>query len=112
MAQLIFRCLISKLSISCLGRAAGANQSTANVLPTNLMMMKGARVIGCPVAIHTRLEPAIRAPRIKMIEDFVVRGLIKPHVSHEFPLSEVKDALLAKWNRQVVGGCVVRCSGQ
>ena len=94
------------------GRGKGADHSTANTIPTNLMMMKGARVIGCPVAIHTRLQPSIRAPRVKMIEDLVDKGLIKPHVSHEFPLSEVKEALLAKWNRQVVGGCVVRCSGE
>ena len=93
------------------GRGKGADHSTANTIPTNLIMMKGARVMGCPVAIHTRLQPAIRAPRLKMIEDLVGRGLIKPHVSHEFPLAEVREALLAKWNRQVVGGCVVRCSG-
>ena len=93
------------------GRGKGADHSSANMIPTNLIMMKGARVVGCPVAIHTRLQPSIRGPRLKMIEDFVARGLIKPHISHEFPLSEVKDALLAKWNRKVVGGCVVRCSG-
>ena len=93
------------------GRGRGADHSTANTIPTNLMMMKGARVIGCPVAIHTRLQPSIRVPRLKMIDDLVGRGLIKPHVSHEFPLSDIKEALLAKWNRKVVGGCVVRCSG-
>jgi len=93
------------------GRGKGADHSSANTIPTNLIMMKGARVVGCPVAIHTRLQPSIRVQRLAMIEDFVGRGLIKPHVSHEFPLSELKDALLAKWNRKVVGGCVVRCSG-
>ena len=93
------------------GRGRGADHSTANTIPTNLLMMKGARLIGCPVAIHTRLQPSIRIPRLKMIDDLVGRGLIKPHVSHEFPLSDIKEALLAKWNRKVVGGCVVRCSG-
>ena len=93
------------------GRGRGADHSTANTVPTNLLMMKGARLIGCPVAIHTRLQPSIRIPRLKMIDDLVGRGLIKPHVSHEFPLSDIKEALLAKWNRKVVGGCVVRCSG-
>ena len=42
------------------GRGVGADHATANTIPTNLIMMKGARVLGCPVAIHTRLEPAIR----------------------------------------------------
>merc|ERR1719445_2754833 len=53
------------------GRGKGADHSTANTIPTNLIMMKGARVMGCPVAIHTRLQPAIRAPRLKMIDDLV-----------------------------------------
>ena len=45
-----------------------------------------------------------------MIDRMVSEGLIKPHVSHEFPLLDVKEALLAKWNRKVIGGCVVKCN--
>ena len=88
----------------------GADHATANTIPTNLIMMKGARVLGCPVAIHTRLEPAIRGPRMEVIHSLVSQGLIKPHISHEFPLAKVKEALLAKWNRKIVGGCVVDCN--
>ena len=83
---------------------------TVITLPANLVMMNGAQLLGCPVAIHTRLEPAIRAPRMEMISSLVSRGLIKPHISHEFPLAQVKEALLAKWNRKIVGGCVVDCN--
>merc|ERR1712203_987805 len=35
------------------GRGAGADHVSANTLPTNLIMMKGAQVLGCPVATHT-----------------------------------------------------------
>ena len=91
------------------GRAAGADQASANVLPTNLIMMKGAHVIGCPVAIHTRMNPQIRPPRLAAIDQMVKDGLIRPYVSHVFPLSDVKEAMKAKWGRQVVGSCVVDC---
>ena len=65
---------------------------------------------------------------MEMINDLVSRGLILPHVSHSFPLAEVrvrtpsqlsvytrvsvqvKEALLAKWERKIVGGAVVDCS--
>ena len=93
------------------GNGVGADHSSANTIPTNLIMMKGAKVLGCPVAIHTKLDPSIRKPRMEMIDRLVHEELIQPHVSHEFPLSDMKQALLAKWNRQVTGGCVVNCDG-
>ena len=92
------------------GRAAGADQSTANVIPTNLIMMKGAHVIGCPVAIHTRTDPAIRPPRVAAIDSMVKDGLLRPYVSHIFPLPQLKEAMRAKWGREVTGCCVVDCT--
>jgi len=67
-------------------------------------------VLGCPVAIHTNLDPSIRKPRMEMIDRLVEEELIKPLVSLEFKLADAKDALLAKWNRKVVGGCVLDCN--
>ena len=92
------------------GRAAGADQSSANVVPTNLIMMKGAQVIGCPVAINTRMDPTIRPPRLASLERMVKDGLIRPHVSHVFPLNHVQEAMSAKWGRKVIGCCVVDCT--
>jgi len=91
------------------GRGAGANHATANAVPTNLIMMKGAKVIGCPVAIHTRLDPSIRAPRLKAIDEWLSKDLIKPYVSHSFPFQQYREALQAKWNREIVGNCILRC---
>jgi len=92
------------------GRGAGANHGTANVLPTNLIMMKGAQVLGCPMAIHTNLDPSIRVPRIETIDRMVKDGLVKPYISHQFKLADAKDGLLAKWNRKIIGGCVIDCN--
>lgn len=80
----------------------------ANMLPTNLMMMKGLDVLGCPTVISTVQNPASRAPRLAQILAWASAGKIKPVVSKVFPLAEFKEAMRAKWNGDVVGGCVIR----
>jgi NADPH2:quinone reductase len=39
----------------------------ANVLPTNLIMMKGLSVLGCPAVISTLHDPTLRPPRLAQI---------------------------------------------
>ena len=79
----------------------------ANQLPTNLIMMKGISVLGCPTVISTVMNPAIRPPRLRQVLAWAESGKIRPHVSHRFPLAEVQAAMRAKWTGEVVGGCVV-----
>lgn len=79
----------------------------ANVLPTNLIMMKGLDVLGCPTVISTVMNPASRAPRLAQILSWAEAGKIKPFVSHVFPLEEFKEAMRAKWSGAATGGCVV-----
>lgn len=78
-----------------------------NVLPTNLIMMKSLDVLGCPTVISTVMNPASRAPRLAQVLEWAEAGKIRPHVSHVFPLADFKEAMRAKWNGDVVGGCVV-----
>ena len=80
----------------------------ANVLPTNLIMMKGLDVLGCPTVISTVNDPSLRAPRLARILEWAATGKIRPHVSHGFPLAEFRTAMLAKWRGEVIGGCVLR----
>jgi NADPH2:quinone reductase len=79
----------------------------ANQLPTNLIMMKGLDVLGCPTAISTVNDPALRAPRLAQILAWASSGAITPYVSHTFPLADYATAMRAKWNGEVVGGCVL-----
>ncbi len=79
----------------------------ANQLPTNLIMMKGLDVLGCPTAISTVNDPSIREQRMAQIWKWAEEGKIRPHVSHVFPLAEFKEAMRAKWRGDVVGGCVL-----
>lgn len=78
-----------------------------NVLPTNLIMMKGVDVLGCPAVISVVNDPALRPPRLRQVLEWAGEGKITPYVSHRFPLSEIRDAMRAKWSGAVVGGCVV-----
>lgn len=78
-----------------------------NQLPTNLIMMKGLSVLGCPTVISTLQNPAIRAPRLSQILAWVEQGKIRPYISHRFPIADFKDALRAKWQGKVIGSCVL-----
>jgi NADPH2:quinone reductase len=79
----------------------------ANVLPTNLIMMKGLDVLGCPTVISTVVDPSLRGPRLAQVLAWAAAGKISPHVSHRFPLAEFQDAMRAKWRGDVIGGCVL-----
>ena len=79
----------------------------ANLLPTNLMMMKGLDVLGCPTIISTVMDPSLRAPRLEKVLAWAETGQIQPHVSHVFPLADFQEAMRAKWRGDVIGGCVL-----
>lgn len=79
----------------------------ANQLPTNLIMMKALEVLGCPVVLSTLADPSLGPPRREAILRWVEAGLIRPQVSHRFPLAEFRQAMVAKWRGEVLGGCVL-----
>ena len=79
----------------------------ANQLPTNLLLMKGLDVLGCPTAISTVNDPSIREERMAQIWRWAEEGKIRPHVSHVFALADFKEAMRAKWGGDVIGGCVL-----
>ncbi len=89
-------------------RGKGARGApNANQLPTNLIMMKGLDVLGCPAAISILHDPTLRPPRLAAVLAWAEQGSITPHVSHRYPLASIREAMLAKWRGDVVGGCVV-----
>jgi NADPH2:quinone reductase len=76
-------------------------------LPTNLILMKGLDVLGCPTVISTQHDPRLRPPRLAQILAWAAAGQLRPHVSHRFALAEFRAAMHAKWNGEVLGGCVL-----
>jgi NADPH:quinone reductase len=85
----------------------GRGAPNANVLPTNLIMMKGLDVLGCPTVISSTNDPSLRPPRLAQILEWAATGMIRPHVSHTFALASFEEAMRAKWNGAVIGGCVL-----
>jgi NADPH2:quinone reductase len=85
-----------------------AGRSTPpNALPTNLILMKGLDVLGCPAVISAIREPSLRGPRLDGVLAAVAGGL-RPRVDRGWPLDQLRDALRAKWRGEGVGGLVVR----
>ncbi|HSQ66124.1 MAG TPA: zinc-binding dehydrogenase, partial [Polyangiaceae bacterium] len=57
--------------------------------------------------ISTVMNPQSRAPRLAQVWKWAEEGKIRPYVSHVYPLDAFKEAMRAKWNGDVVGGCVL-----
>ena len=79
-----------------------------NQLPTNLIMMKGLDVLGCPTVISTINDPSIRAARLAQVLEWADASKLVPYVSHRFALADFKAALMAKWRGEVHRRLVVQ----
>jgi NADPH:quinone reductase len=79
-------------------RGAGQRGSpNVNKIPTNLIMMKSLRVIGCPAMIALRHNPELQSERVEKITEWVISGALPPPVVAEtFPLSDVRGALMTR----------------
>ncbi|KZX81245.1 hypothetical protein A3715_35835, partial [Oleiphilus sp. HI0009] len=80
----------------------------ANMLPTNLIMMKGLKVLGCPTVISAQQDPSIRQERLSQIMSWVRNGDIQPFVSSVYDLENVKQAMKDKWTGKIIGGAVLK----
>lgn len=86
---------------------AARGGTAPNQLPTNLVLMKGLDVLGCPTAIATGKDPSIRPARLAQVLAWANAGQISPLVARSYPLSEFATAMRAKWHGEVVGGIVL-----
>jgi len=71
----------------------------ANKIPTNLIMMKGLRVIGCPamIAVKHDKDRSMQARRHHDIATWTNNGGLPPlAVASTFPLADIKKALLER----------------
>jgi NADPH:quinone reductase len=79
-----------------------------NVLPTNLILMKGVDVLGSPAAIAVHRDPAVRAERLPQILEWARANRLRPLVSQVYPLDALAVAMRAKWDGLYPGNLVVR----
>ena len=79
-----------------------------NQLPTNLILLKGLQIIGCPAVIGAQKHPEIRKPRVAALRYWANEGLLTPYVSAIYDIHEIRKAMRDKWEGRIIGGCAIK----
>jgi len=70
---------------------------------TNLLLMKGASVLGVRAGEAVRRNPEAGAVRIKKLLEWAEAGKIRPHISHRRPLEDFAQAMRLLVDRKAIG---------
>jgi NADPH2:quinone reductase len=70
---------------------------------TNLLLIKGASVLGVRAGEAVRRNPAAGAARIKALLQWAEAGKIRPHISHRLPLENYAHAMRLLIDRKAIG---------
>jgi len=70
---------------------------------TNLLMIKGASVLGVRAGEAVRRNPALGEVRIKALTEWAEAGKIRPNVSHRLPLEDYAKAMRLLIDRKAIG---------
>jgi NADPH2:quinone reductase len=73
------------------------------VAKTNLVLIKGASVLGVRAGEAARRDPALGEARIKALLAWAEAGKIRPNVSHRLPLEDVATAMRLLMDRKAIG---------
>jgi NADPH2:quinone reductase len=70
---------------------------------TNLLLIKGASVLGVRAGEAARKDPALGVARIKQLLEWAEQGKIRPNVSHRLPLADFMQAMQLLIDRKAIG---------
>jgi NADPH2:quinone reductase len=70
---------------------------------TNLVLIKGASVLGVRAGEAARRNPALGEARIKALLAWAQAGKIRPHISHRLPLQDYATAMRLLIERKAIG---------
>ena len=70
---------------------------------TNLVLIKGASVLGVRAGEAARRNPALGDARLKALSQWAEAGRIRPNVSHRLPLEEFAAAMRLLIERKAIG---------
>jgi NADPH:quinone reductase len=76
-------------------------------IPFNLMLLKGAAVVGVFWGDFTRREPQENLAGMQELLGWMRQGKIRPHISARYPLAQGAHALNDMMNRKVMGKVVI-----
>jgi len=96
-------------SIGWRGRylVVGFAQGSIPALPLNLMLLKGASVVGIFWGDFVRREPAASAQQMEALAQWYAKGSIKPVVDQVLPMARLREAYARMASRQVMGKLVM-----
>src|SRR5882757_4888840 len=70
---------------------------------TNLLMIKGASVLGIRAGEAVRKNPALGEVRIKALSEWAETGKVRPNISHRLPLEDFAKAMRLLIERKAIG---------
>jgi NADPH:quinone reductase len=70
---------------------------------TNLLLIKGASVLGVRAGEAVRRNPALGEVRLKQLLEWAEQGKIRPNVSHRLPLEDYAKAMQLLVDRKAIG---------
>jgi NADPH2:quinone reductase len=70
---------------------------------TNLVLIKGASVLGVRAGEAVRKNPALGEARLKALNEWAEAGKIRPNISHRLPLEDYAQAMRLLIDRKAIG---------
>ena len=70
---------------------------------TNLLMIKGASVLGVRAGEAVRKNPALGEERMRTLLAWAAGGHVRPHISHRLPLEDYAKAMRLLIDRRAIG---------
>ena len=70
---------------------------------TNLLLIKGASVLGVRAGEAVRKNPALGEARIKALTEWAEAGKVRPNISHRLPLEDYARAMRLLVDRKAIG---------
>jgi NADPH2:quinone reductase len=92
------RCIAWSARILVIGFTGGIGLAR-----TNLLLIKGASVLGVRAGEAARRDPAAGKARTKALLQWAEAGKIRPHVSHRLPLENYAQAMRLLIDRKAIG---------
>ena len=92
------RCIAWGARILIIGFTGGIGMAR-----TNLLLIKGASLLGVRAGEAVRRDPGLGAVRIKNLVDWAEAGKIRPHISHRLPLEDYAKAMRLLIERKAIG---------
>ncbi len=85
----------------------GFASGTIPQFPANHAMIKGYSLIGLRAGESSRRDPALAGRSSKALATLAEQGVMRPHISHRFPLDQVAEAMRTMARREVIGRAVI-----